>query len=173
MSSAPTVDPQHLRDCLSRFVTGVVVVSYRAEGELHGLTVTSFTSVSLEPPLVLVSVARSARAAGHLGGGPFSVNVLSASQRDLALQFAGQPQDPLEVRWRSTGDNLAPTLAGAIATFRCWSWQSYDGGDHLLFLGLVLEADVHDGGEPLLFDRGRLSHVDAVLRMPSADVHAA
>lgn len=173
MRSAPAVGPRHLRGCLARFVTGVVVVSYRAEGEVRGLTVNSFTSVSLEPPLVLVSVARSARAAGHLGGGPFSVNVLSATQRDLALQFAGRPQECIEVRWLSTGDDLAPTLAGAIATFRCRPWQSYDGGDHLLHLGRVLEADADDGGEPLLFDRGAYSDVDAVLRLPSADVPAA
>ena len=61
----------------------------------------------------LVSVARSARATGHLGRVPFSVNVLGASQLDVALHFAGRPQDPVAVAWHSTGDDLAPTLAGA------------------------------------------------------------
>ncbi len=159
MQNASTVEPLHLRACLSRFVTGVVVVSYRAEGELRGLTVNSFTSVSLEPPLVLVSVARSARATGHLGRVPFSVNVLGAPQLDVARHFAGRPRDPVEVTWQSTGDDLAPTLAGALATFRCRPWQSYDGGDHRLHLGHVMEAEVHNDGEPLLFDRGRFSDV--------------
>ena len=173
MGNASTVGPLHLRACLSRFVTGVVVVSYRADGEMRGLTVNSFTSVSLEPPLILVSVARSARATGHLGRVPFSVNVLGASQLDVALHFAGRPRDPVEVTWQSTGDDLAPTLAGALATFRCRPWQAYDGGDHRLHLGHVMEADVQDEGEPLLFDRGRFSDVGASVGVGSAEVRAA
>ncbi len=155
MGKASTVEPLHLRACLSRFVTGVVVVSYSAEGETRGLTVNSFTSVSLEPPLVLVSVARSARAADHLGRVPFTVNVLGASQLDVARHFAGRPRDPAEFMWQSAGDDLAPILTGALATFRCRPWQTYDGGDHRLHLGHVMEAHVHGDGEPLLFDRGR------------------
>jgi len=173
MRNASPVEPLHLRACLSRFVTGVVVVSYRAEGEIRGLTVNSFTSVSLEPPLVLVSVARSARAAPHLGRVPFSVNVLGASQLDVARHFAGRPPDPVEVTWQSTGDDLAPTLTGALATFRCRPWQSYHGGDHRLHLGHVIEADVQDDGEPLLFDRGRFSNIGAGVGLGSADVRAA
>jgi flavin reductase (DIM6/NTAB) family NADH-FMN oxidoreductase RutF len=156
MGNAPTVEPLYLRTCLSRFVTGVVVVSYRAQGEVRGLTVNSFTSVSLDPPLVLVSVARSARTTGHLGRVPFTVSVLSAVQLDVALHFAGRPHDPVKVTWQSTSDSLAPTLAGAIATIRCLPWRSYNGGDHRLHLGHVMEADVQDDVEPLLFDRGRL-----------------
>lgn len=169
------MEPLHLRACLSRFVTGVVVVSYRAEGEVRGLTVNSFTSVSLEPPLVLVSVARSARATNHLGHVPFSVNVLSASQLELARHFAGRPRDLVDVIWQSTGDDLAPTLAGALATFRCRTWRSYDGGDHRLHLGLVIEADAQDDGEPLLFDRGRFVGVGVGVGgvRRSADVPAA
>jgi flavin reductase (DIM6/NTAB) family NADH-FMN oxidoreductase RutF len=149
------VEPLHLRDCLSRFVTGVAVVSYRAEGATRGLTVNSFTSVSLDPPLVLVSVARSARAAAHLGHGPFTVNVLSAAQLDVALHFAGRLRDPLQVTWQATSDHLAPALAGALATFRCDRWRSYDGGDHRLHLGRVVEATARGEGEPLLFHRGK------------------
>jgi flavin reductase (DIM6/NTAB) family NADH-FMN oxidoreductase RutF len=173
MRDASTVEPGHLRACLSRFVTGVVVVSYRAAGENRGLTVSSFTSVSLEPPLVLVSVARSARAAGHLGRVPFSVNVLGASQLDLALHFAGLARYAGEVGWRSIGDDLAPTLAGALASFRCRPWQSYDGGDHRLHLGHVVDADVQDDGEPLLFDRGGFADVGVALGGRRPDGRAA
>ena len=174
MGNAPTLEPLHLRACLSRFVTGVVVVSYRAGSEVRGLTVNSFTSVSLDPPLILVSVARSARATAHLGRVPFSVNVLSAAQLDVALHFAGRPRDLLKVTWQSTSDNLAPTLAGALATIRCLPWRSYDGGDHGLHLGHVMEADALDDGEPLLFDRGRFCEdVDARVEMGSSDVRAA
>ena len=173
MRNGPTVEPLHLRACLSRFVTGVVVVSYRVEREVRGLTVNSFTSVSLQPPLVLVSVARSARATGHLGRVPFSANVLSTAQRDVALHFAGRRQDPVEVMWQSTGDDLAPVLAGALATIRCRPWQSYDGGDHRLHLGRVMEAEVQDEGEPLLFDRGRFRDVGAGVEMAPTDVRVA
>jgi flavin reductase len=173
MGSTPLVEPLHLRACLSRFVTGVVVVSYRAEGETRGLTVNSFTSVSLDPPLVLVSVARSARAAGHLGHVPFTINVLGAAQLDVALHFAGRLRHPLQVTWQSTSDHLAPSLAGALASFRCHPWHSYDGGDHRLHLGRVVEAAAHGAGEPLLFDRGRFWDGVAGVELQSADVQAA
>ncbi len=156
MPDTSTLDPQYLRSCLSRFVTGVAIVSYRADGQTRGLTVNSFTAVSLAPPLVLVSVARTARAAAHLDDTPFSVSVLGASQLDLALLFAGQAYDPVQVTWQRTGDDLAPTVPGALATFRCRPWQSYDGGDHALHVGHVVTAGVRDGGGPLVFDRGRL-----------------
>lgn len=155
METASPVEPLHLRACLARFVTGVAVVSYLAEGRVRGLTVNSFTSVSLAPPLVLVSVARSARATGHLGRVPFSVSVLSASQGDLARHFAGTARGPVEVGWQWTDDDLAPTLSGAIATVRCRPWRSHDAGDHRLHLGQVVAADLRADGEPLLFHRGR------------------
>jgi flavin reductase (DIM6/NTAB) family NADH-FMN oxidoreductase RutF len=155
MGSGPPLEPLHLRSCLSRFATGVAVVSYRVEGEARGLTVSSLTSVSLDPPLLLVSVARSSRADAHLGRVPFTVNVLGAAQLEVALHFAGRVRGPLEVGWRSTGDDLAPALDGALASFRCRAWQSYDGGDHRLHLGRVVEMDARGDGEPLVFDRGR------------------
>ncbi|MDT0187843.1 flavin reductase family protein [Microbacterium sp. ARD31] len=155
VDGTPTLEPLHLRHCLSRFATGVSVVSYRGEGVTRGVTVSSFTSVSLDPPLVLVSVARSASAAGHLGRVPFTVNVLDATQLDLALHFAGRRRAPSGVGWQSTGDHLAPTLDGALASYRCEAWQSYDGGDHRLHLGRVVKVAVRADGEPLLFDRGR------------------
>lgn len=147
-------EPLHLRHCLSRFATGVAVVSYRAEGETRGLTVSSLTSVSLDPPLLLVSVARSSRADAHLGSVPFTVNVLGAAQLEVALHFAGRLRGPLDMGWQSTSDQLAPTLEGALASFRCRAWQSYDGGDHRLHLGRVVEVDARGDGEPLVFDRG-------------------
>lgn len=172
MGGAPTLEPLHLRHCLSHFATGVAVVSYRAEGDTRGVTVNSFTSVSLDPPLVLVSVARSARAAGHLGRVPFTVNVLGAAQLDLALHFAGRLRGPLKVGWESTSDHLAPTLEGALASYRCQAWHSYDGGDHRLHLGRVLEVAARGDDEPLVFNRGKFC--DGVgVELASADVRAA
>lgn len=154
-----SLEPRHLRSCLSRFVTGVAVVSYVADGEPRGVTVNSFTSVSMDPPLILVSLARSAKAVGHLSEVPFTINVLKASQLDIALQFAGRPRDGLRVDWQDCADGLAPVLTGALATFRCRPWHAYDGGDHVLQLGQVAEADVSGDEEPLLFDRGRFAMV--------------
>jgi flavin reductase (DIM6/NTAB) family NADH-FMN oxidoreductase RutF len=154
-----SLEPRHLRSCLSRFVTGVAVVSYVADGEPRGVTVNSFTSVSMDPPLILVSLARTAKAAGHLSEVPFTINVLKASQLDIAMQFAGRPQEGLRVAWQASDGDLAPVLDGALATFRCRPWQAYDGGDHVLQLGQVAEADVSSEEEPLLFDRGRFAMV--------------
>jgi len=153
------VEPRHLRSCLSRFVTGVAVISYRVDGAPRGLTVNSFTSVSLDPPLILVALARSARAKTHLAEVPFTVNVLKASQFDLALQFAGRPRDGLCVQWLDAVDDLAPAIHGALATFHCRPWRAYEGGDHVLQLGEVVQAEVTDDEEPLLFDRGRFAMV--------------
>ena len=157
--NAASLEPRHLRSCLSRFVTGVAVVSYVADGKPRGVTVNSFTSVSMDPPLILVSLARTAKAAGHLSEVPFTINVLKASQLDIAMQFAGRPRDGVRVAWHASGGDLAPVLGGALATFRCRPWQAYDGGDHVLQLGRVAEADVSGEEEPLLFDRGRFAMV--------------
>src|SRR3954452_16053961 len=93
------LESRHLRSCLSRFVTGVAVVSYQAGEDVRGLTVNSFTSVSLAPPLILVSLARTAKAVDHLSQVPFTINVLTASQFDLAMHFAGRPRAGLELEW--------------------------------------------------------------------------
>ena len=154
-----TLEPRHLRSCLSRFVTGVAVVSYVIDGETRGVTVNSFTSVSMDPQLILVSLARSTTAVDHLSNVPFTINVLKASQFDIAMQFAGRPRAGLAVRWQGAEDGLAPVIPGALATFRCRSWQAYDGGDHVLHIGRVVEAAVSGDEEPLLFDRGRFAMV--------------
>ncbi len=139
-----------LRNCLGHFATGVTVVTCTADGEPHGATVNSFTAVSLEPPLVMVALARASKAGRHLPGAPFTVNVLRRRQDDLARHFAGHPS-AAPVEWAGAVD--APRLAGALAYLACAPWRSYDGGDHVLFLGEVIEFE-HFGGEPLVFYRG-------------------
>lgn len=146
------IDPRELRTCLGRFATGVTVVSCLADGQPHGVTVSSFTSVSLDPPLVLVSLGRATRACGFLPGRPFTVNVLRADQDDLARRFAGQPSSS-PVVWEPAAGGLAPRLADALAYLACTPWQSVEAGDHVLYLGEVREFADH-GGEPLVFYRG-------------------
>lgn len=144
---------QFFRSSLGRFATGVTVVTFDGvvDGELkrHGLTVNSFTSVSMDPPLVLVSIQQSVRAHPILVGRPFTVNVLGAEQRDTALHFAGRPNDdPLWVEGAH-----APRLAGAASWFECTPWARYDGGDHSLFVGKVEDFD-HRRGDCLGFVDG-------------------
>ncbi|MBX5443335.1 MAG: flavin reductase family protein [Solirubrobacteraceae bacterium] len=143
----PRVDPEQaartaLRSCLGRFATGVAVVTFDGPHGRHGITVNSFTSVSLEPPLVLVSVAKRARSHDLLAGRPFAVNVLGAEQEALARRFAGSGPDGEPV-WIE-GEH-APRLAGVLAHLECTPWRAYDGGDHTLFLGEVRAFDFRDG----------------------------
>ncbi|TWH18696.1 flavin reductase family protein [Prauserella rugosa] len=140
---------QVLRGCLGRFATGVAVVTFDGVSKRHGLTVNSFTSVSLDPPLVLVAIQRSVRAHALLSGRPFTVNVLGADQRDVAMHFAGKPN--LEPDWVEGA--YAPRLAGPASWFECTPWAEHDGGDHTLFLGRV-EHFGHRRGDCLAFVDG-------------------
>jgi flavin reductase len=144
---------QVLRGCLGRFATGVAVVTFDgfADGtaKRHGLTVNSFTSVSLDPPMVLVAIQRSVRAHALLTGRPFTVNVLGAEQRDIAMHFAGRPNT--EPAWIEGAH--APRLAGPASWFECTPWTEHDGGDHTLFLGKV-EHFGHRPGDCLGFADG-------------------
>ncbi|MBO0804055.1 MAG: flavin reductase [Nocardiopsaceae bacterium] len=149
------IDPRMLRTCLGHFATGVTVVSCDTGDAPHGATVNSFTAVSLEPPLVLVALDRRTRLAGYMEGRPFTVNVLGSRQGGVARHFAGTAMAADSVAWERPDLDLAPRLAGALATISCRPWHVYDGGDHRLFLGEVAHFDVH-GGEPLVFYRGRL-----------------
>lgn len=140
--SATAIDPRELRAGLCRFGTGVCVVTVRGDGDQHGLTVNAFTAVSLEPALVLVSIDKRARGHDLLVGSEFTVNVLGAEQEAVARHFAGDPH-PGSVRWDQ--GRQPPRLEDALATFVCRPWRAYDGGDHTLFLGEVVELDYRDG----------------------------
>jgi len=143
----PALDPEAaartgLRSCLGRFATGVAVVTFDGPEGRHGITVNSFTSVSLDPPLVLVSVGKRARAHDLLRDRPFTVNVLGAEQEAVARCFAGGPA--CDLHWVE-GEH-APRLAGVLAHLECTPWRAYDAGDHTLFLGEVAGFDFREGG---------------------------
>lgn len=143
-----------LRDCLGQFASGVTVVTTGDGDAVHGATVSSFTSVSLDPPLVLVSLDRRSRTCDRLAGSPFGVNVLGTDQRELAFLFAGRAgAGAQDIVWEGTAS--APRLAGAVAHFTCAPWASYDGGDHVLHIGEVTGFDA-PGGRPLVFHAGEL-----------------
>ncbi|WP_345964138.1 flavin reductase family protein [Streptomyces sp. BRB040] len=153
--AAPSLaDPRQLRNALGNFATGVVVLTYESGGEFYGITVNSFTSVSLDPPLVLVSMQRTSRSLTYLLERPFAVNVLGDDQLDTALHFAGKPQSR-PVAW--VEDGAAPRIGGSPAYFQCTPWAGYDGGDHVLVLGRVVSHGQRDDTSPLLFYRGQWS----------------
>lgn len=153
-----TVDSRALRDALGHFTTGVTVVTYQVDGQRFGVTVNAFTAVSLDPPLILISLDRRSRACENLQDRPFVVNVLAAEQCELALNFAGRPNPDLDVPWAEDADEQCPRFANCSAHFECVPWQLHDGGDHVLYLGEVQNLDL-SGKEPLLFYGGRFRSV--------------
>lgn len=130
------------RRCVSRFATGVAVVSFEADSDFYGLTVNSFTSVSLEPMLVLVGIARRSRAHDVLLDRSFCVNILGAEQEALARHFAGRGV-AVEPSW--TAGTVAPRLGGCLAYLECLPWQHHEAGDHTLFIGEVVDFDLRVG----------------------------
>ena len=148
-----------LRGSLGRFATGVAIVTFDGKDDddspvRHGITVNSFTSVSMDPPLVLVSIQRTVRTHTMLAARPFTVNILGAEQQALAMHFAGRPQ--VEVVWEE-GEH-APRLAGVLSWFECTPWAEYDGGDHTLFLGEVQNFDYRPG-DSLGFMNGQFTTI--------------
>ncbi len=151
-----TVTAQSFKDALSRFATGVCVVTAVGEGgKPDGLTISSFTSVSLDPPLVLFCLGRkSAGLVERAQGARFAVNILGEDQEEISEIFASQLEDKLtRVAW-SAGEGGCPLIKDALASVECSLHASYDGGDHLIVLGLIERLSVL-GGKPLLRYRGR------------------
>jgi flavin reductase (DIM6/NTAB) family NADH-FMN oxidoreductase RutF len=149
-----------LRRVLGMFATGVTVITTREGDQAHGMTANAFMSVSLEPPLVLISVDRRTKMCALLyGGRNFGVSVLSDGQSALSDRFAGRPTAAApEPRFEVVRDT--PLVDGALAHFVASIVRSYWGGDHSLFLGLVQYARYTEG-TPLLFHGGRYERLTA------------
>jgi flavin reductase (DIM6/NTAB) family NADH-FMN oxidoreductase RutF len=158
-SAAPTpaFTPLELRGALGQFATGVTIITTReAGGRPVGLTANSFNSVSLEPPLILWSLARrSSSLPAFVAGAHFAVNVLTAEQRPLAERFASKAADRFEgVAWRA-GVGGAPVLDGTAAVFECRHHSHHEAGDHVIFIGQVERCERRLGAAPLVFHGGR------------------
>ncbi len=149
--------PDELRDALARVASGVVIVSARSAERYHGLTATSLVSVSVEPPLVLVSLEHeTSTLAAVRDTRQFNVNALTRSQEFLAERFAGRAP-AVDPRWQSIphriGENEVPLLDGCAAWFECEVTDIYTAGDHDLCIARVTSA-VAGAGDPLiLWDR--------------------
>ncbi|HEY0636179.1 MAG TPA: flavin reductase family protein [Pseudonocardiaceae bacterium] len=157
-------DQKLLRRAFGAFATGVTVVTVGG-GTPHAMTANSFTSVSLDPALVLICVGRDAIMHGSLfGSRTFGVSVLGADQEAVARHFADRWR-PLghaqfeSVDWLPGPVTGAPMIAGAIATMECRLWRTYDGGDHTIFVGELLSVELREDSEALLFHQGRFRRV--------------
>ena len=140
------VTPDEFRAALSRFPSGVTVVTTRgSDGQLHGITVSAFCSVSLEPPLILVCVEKIASSHNALHEpGIFVVNILSENQRDLSEHFASQIEDKFQNVKYHEGIHGLPVLADVAASLQCTLHATHDGGDHTIFVGSVESVTVND-----------------------------
>ncbi|WP_375460559.1 flavin reductase family protein [uncultured Enterovirga sp.] len=149
-------DTKAFRQALSQFATGVAVITARGPSdEAIGLTMSSFNSVSLDPPLVLFSVDRRAMSLEPmLAARGYAVNILSRSQEELANGFAKSLSDKWADVSHSLGHAEAPLLHGALAHFECEPYAHHDGGDHVVFIGRVVRFSARSGEEPLVFFRG-------------------
>lgn len=150
-------DPRTLRDALGCFATGVTVVTCLDDaGSPAGLTVNSFTSVSLDPPLLLVCIAKYAASAKPLIEAPnFAINVLQTGQQPASIRFSTRDEDRFGATPWACGEAGAPILEDSLGVFECERFAVYDGGDHHILVGKVVKASFDESLDPLLFFRGR------------------
>ncbi len=150
-------DARTFRDALGCFATGVTIVTTMgADGVPVGLTANSFTSVSLDPPLLLVCVANTAGSAPILRDAQrFAVNVLQIGQQPTSNRFAGKGEDRFAATPWEMGEFTTPVLTGSLASFECERDALHDGGDHFILVGKVLKARFEPRRDPLLYFRGK------------------
>jgi flavin reductase (DIM6/NTAB) family NADH-FMN oxidoreductase RutF len=150
-------DPRTLRDALGCFATGVTVVTcLNDDGEPAGITVNSFTSVSLDPPLLLVCLYKQAASALALTkASHFAINVLQTGQQPASITFSTRVEDRFGSTSWSCGEAGAPILKDSMGVFECENYAVYDGGDHHILVGQVIKASFDASLDPLLYFRGR------------------
>ncbi|WP_422342715.1 alpha/beta fold hydrolase [Parasphingorhabdus sp.] len=150
-------DARTLRDALGCFATGVTVVTANdARGSPIGLTANSFTSVSLDPPLLLVCIANTSGSASTLkSASHFAVNVLQIGQQPASNLFAGKNKDRFASTSWEPGETGVPLLTGSLSSFECEQSEVHEGGDHFILVGRVVKASFEPRRDPLLFFRGK------------------
>ena len=167
------IDARTLRNALGCYATGVAVITtLNPVGEHVAVTVNSFASVSLAPPLILFSLARNANIlASFQAGQHFTVNILGHKQEQLSNMFARPSSAAWDDLRYTVGDNGCALFAGALAQLECRKQAELDGGDHVILLGEVTHIHQHDAGNPLLFYRGRYGTYarDEWGKLPPAD----
>ncbi|HEY0607209.1 MAG TPA: flavin reductase family protein [Herpetosiphonaceae bacterium] len=149
-----SIDQAEFRRIMGHFASGVTVVTVCREGTCHGITVSSFCSLSLEPPLVLICIDR--RYTSHekiQQSEAFAINILAEDGEWLSRHFASRDDDKFAKVGYHTGESGAPLLDEALATIECRLVDQFPGGDHTIFVGQVLAMSAQDEGRPLLYFR--------------------
>ena len=154
--AASELDPKHFRQALSQFATGVTVITAALpDGTVYGVTINSFNSVSLAPPLVLWSLALSAASMAAFSAAPcYVINVLAGDQIELAQRFSNHAADRFEQLPFTLSGRGVPVLSGTVAWFECRQRSRYPEGDHVIFVGEVERGHAHPD-RTLGFHRGR------------------
>lgn len=157
------VSPKLFRNTLAKFCTGVTIVTTKSQDGLRGLTVNSFTSVSLDPPMILICIQKNGLSHSTLYEcEDFVVNVLSEEQKELSDRFANPALDSeerfLDLNFRLS-ENSVPILAGNLGHLECRLVDRFEGGDHTIFIGQVENGDFCAGKQPLLFYDGGYAYL--------------
>jgi 3-hydroxy-9,10-secoandrosta-1,3,5(10)-triene-9,17-dione monooxygenase reductase component len=178
MNTQRHFDPKDFRQALGRFATGVTIVTTRApDGTPVGMTANSFNSVSMDPPMVLWSLAKNARSLGAFAQAQqWNVHILSNEQEALSNRFARAGEDKFGGVVLDTGIGDAPLIPGCSARFQCRTAFQYEGGDHIIFVGEVIEYDRSERA-PLVFVTGGYALATKlsgnISTAPDADVASA
>lgn len=147
------IDDAGFKLAMSQFASGVTVVTTEHDGERYGLTVASFASLSLHPPLVMVCVEKNVRSHDVIAAsGKFGISILAADQAPISNRFASRADDKFEGVATKTGVTGVPLLDGAVCTIECRLREALPGGDHSIFVGEVLEVTTTDA-PPLVYFR--------------------
>lgn len=159
--TGPDFEARAFRNALGTFATGVTLVTTLDRNSRPiAVTVNSFNSVSLDPPLVLFSLARTASSfEDFVAAGRFAVNILAADQQHLSTTYARPGTSELEEAAHQLGCCGCPVIEGALASFECRTLSTHEGGDHLIFIGEVQAICSREDGEPLLYYRGQYGQV--------------
>ncbi|MFN0263699.1 flavin reductase family protein [Tepidamorphus sp. 3E244] len=153
-------DPRAFRNCLGQFPTGVCIITAPGEEEPVGMTMSSFNSLSLDPPLVLFSVDKRARGLPQWQQAEaYVIHVLSEGQRELSNRFAKPGENKWEGVTYQRGPAGAPILSGAVAVFHCSPDTQHEAGDHVLFIARVDHFTMNADRRPLVFCGGRYSEL--------------
>ena len=148
------MDAKHFRNVAGKFATGITIITVKTDDQVHGMTVNGFMSVSLEPPLIMVSIGNQQKMLDHLiQSGRFGVSILKEDQENISSHFAGKPDEKLKVDFLDINDT--PILQNHLAYFVAKVVNTHKEGDHTLFVGEVEECTAAETQEgPLLFFGG-------------------
>ena len=159
--SHSSTDPAHFKSTLGRFASGVTVITtHGADGRDHGMTLSAFSALSLDPPLVLVCIGDAASIAGAMATAEcFAVNILAEDQEQLSRRFSAKGEERFENIEMTRGANGVPLLNRALAQVQCRVTARYAGGDHTIVVGEVIATSSREG-RPLLYYCGGYTRLD-------------